>query len=61
MVWTSIVPHTKRGSDMRPMVEARRVELLSENQSARLSTSVAALLAFPPPPAGQQAEGFSSS
>ena len=46
---------------MRSMVEARRVELLSENQSARLSTSVAALLAFPPPPAGQQAEGFSSS
>lgn len=43
------------------MVEARRVELLSENQSARLSTSVAALLTFPPPPAGQQAEGFSSS
>lgn len=46
---------------MRSMVEARRVELLSENQSARLSTSVAALLAFPLPPAGQQAEGFSSS
>ena len=29
------------------MVEARRVELLSENQSARLSTSVAVLLTFP--------------
>ena len=38
----------------------RGIELLSENQSARLSTSVAVLLTFPLPPAGQQAKGFSS-
>lgn len=30
-----------------PMVEARRIELLSENKSAQLSTSVACLLSFP--------------
>ena len=43
------------------LVEARRVELLSENQSARLSTSVAVPLTFPLSAAGQQAADFSSS
>ena len=37
MVWTSIVPHIKRGSDMRPMVELRGVEPLSESALTRLS------------------------
>ena len=52
---------SKRYKACSDMVEARRVELLSENQSARLSTSVAALFRFPWPPAGQQAGGFGSS
>lgn len=42
------------------MVEARRVELLSENRSTRLSTSVAVPLRFPRSSAGQQAQDLGS-
>ena len=42
------------------MVEARGVEPLSENLSARLSTSVVGVLTFPPPHPHQQGYGFSS-
>ena len=42
------------------MVDARRVELLSENLSAGLSTSVADDLEFPPPISRQQDRGFGS-
>lgn len=38
------------------MVEARRIELLSENRSMQLSTSVVYLLEFPEVTAGKQAE-----
>ena len=57
------VPSNKKDADRRLfyLVEARRVELLSENQSARLSTSVAVPLTFPLSAAGQQAADFSSS
>ena len=37
MVCTHIAPKKIIGSDMRSMVEARRVELLSENRSIQLS------------------------
>ena len=42
------------------LVEARRVELLSENPSPQLSTSVAYLLTFPLRTADKQAVRFSS-
>ena len=42
------------------MVEARRVELLSENKFTGPSPSAVNLLTFPPPHAGLQAYGFSS-
>ena len=56
-------PPNKKDADRRLfyLVEARRVELLSENQSARLSTSVAVPLTFPLSAARQQAADFSSS
>ena len=56
-------PPNKKDANRRLfyLVEARRVELLSENQSARLSTSVAVPLTFPLSAAGQQAADFSSS
>lgn len=54
-------PIKKSHSALFLLVEARRVELLSENQSARLSTSVAVPLTFPLSAAGQQAADFSSS
>ena len=41
---------------MRVMVEARRVELLSENKSVQLSTSVAYDLGFPGLSARKQAD-----
>ena len=43
------------------MVEATRVELVSENQSRQLSTSVVYLLNFPKLNAGKQASSVSSS
>lgn len=43
------------------MVEATRVELVSENLSVQLSTSVVYLLKFPKPTADKQATGISSS
>ena len=42
------------------LVEARRVELLSENKFTGPSPSAVNLLTFPPPHAGLQAYGFSS-
>ena len=44
MVWTHIAPKKMIGSDMRSMVEARRVELLSENRSIQLSSGTAGYL-----------------
>ena len=58
---TFVKSRSKRYKACYDMVEARRVELLSENQSARLSTSVAVPLTFPLSAAGQQAADFSSS
>ena len=42
------------------LVEPRRVELLSEDPSTRLSTSVADALAFPPSGPQRQGQDFSS-
>lgn len=42
------------------MVEPRRVELLSEDPSTRLSTSVADVLTFPPSGPQRQGQDFSS-
>ena len=42
------------------MVEARRVELLSESYLPELSTSVAGVLEFPPESAHRQALSFGS-
>lgn len=49
-----------QGLNNELLVEARRVELLSENPSPQLSTSVAYLLTFPLRTADKQAVRFSS-
>ena len=45
---------------VQPLVEMAGIEPASEKGLPRLSTSVASVLRFPPPPAQKQAGGFGS-
>ena len=58
--WDSKIKNPAFEGFFNYMVEARGVEPLSENLSARLSTSVVGVLTFPQPHPHQQGYGFSS-